>query len=87
MPVRLCQIHSQPFSLSPSTKLRTCLSKAVTGMCLGFDRLSPNGSGKGYERNHAATALRICSSTSFALAGIGVPGPYTPFTPDSYKKS
>ena len=24
---------------------------------------------------HATTVLRICSSTSFALAGIGVPGP------------
>ncbi|MEY4469844.1 MAG: hypothetical protein RIT20_185, partial [Pseudomonadota bacterium] len=29
------------------------------------------------------TAFLICSSTSLALAGIGVPGPYTPLTPAS----
>jgi hypothetical protein len=34
-----------------------------------------------------AMALRICSSTSLALAGMGVPGPYTPFTPASYSMS
>ena len=43
----------------------------------GFDKLSPNG-GKGVQQSEgrqADTAARICSSTSFALAGIGVPGP------------
>ena len=66
---------------------RLSLSKAVASPTPGFDRLSPNGSGRSEQLDHAATALRICSSTSFALAGIGVPGPYTPFTPASYKKS
>ena len=29
----------------------------------------------------------ICSSTSFALTGIGVPGPKMPFTPAWYRNS
>ncbi len=39
----------------------------------GFDKLSPNG-GVTEDRNQFCAFL-ICSSTSLALAGIGVPGP------------
>ncbi|MFI8616340.1 hypothetical protein ACIGHN_12640 [Acidovorax sp. NPDC077693] len=63
----LSLMNPKPFSLS--------LSKAVTGSGPGFDRLSPNGWGDRELTRHAATALRICSSTSLALAGMGVPGP------------
>ena len=63
----LSLMHPKPFSLS--------LSKAVTGPGPGFDRLSPNGWSDREQPRHAATALRICSSTSLALAGMGVPGP------------
>jgi len=33
--------------------------------------------------DQACRDFLICSSTSLALAGIGVPGPYTPLTPAS----
>jgi hypothetical protein len=38
----------------------------------GFEKLSPNGV-PGLAQ--ASSAARICSSTSFALTGMGVPGP------------
>jgi hypothetical protein len=52
--------------IGPFDKLRPFDRLTVIGP---FDKLRANGGG------HAPTALRICSSTSFALAGIGVPGP------------
>ena len=37
--------------------------------------IAPHNAALDRFRGHAATALRICSSTSLALAGMGVPGP------------
>jgi hypothetical protein len=42
---------------------------ALHGRAAVHDALQP------VARNHVQCALRICSSTSLALAGIGVPGP------------
>ena len=51
-------------------------STPISVMALASARRSPPPQCVGQTRGaHAPTALRICSSTSFALAGIGVPGP------------
>ena len=65
---------------------------AVSGMTDMFVLLQLPNAGDDLQaikkrRRCHATALRICSNTSLALAGMGVPGPYTPLTPDSYRKS